>query len=380
MAMNRMLGYDLSGDGHHHLYNVTVMQHLKTKDDFEEIGYCTMAGHEQLISELRGSGIRVHGIASSRRGRLSLWRRTMYLLGMLIFARRHGYDKVHLFHLDSSILSLIFALPLLGGLRITGTLHWYPTRKLKLRLLMLLLRWNVIDKVVVHGNFTHARMLRDGCDERKVANIHVPYFKRPSSELSGKSAELSRSLTERKRPILLCFGGMRYDKGIDILMESLRQLRDLDFTVIVAGSEDYFTEADLDRWAMEYGIADRIHKDIRYIPESVKSRYLELCDAVILPYRGMFSGISGPLTEGAAHQKFVLGPNHGEIGYTIETYRLGDTFEAENRADLADKLRQLVNRLQRGGANAGRTNATSLFARFIRDEKLFGENYRKFLA
>ncbi|MBW5448335.1 glycosyltransferase [Cohnella sp. CFH 77786] len=380
--MSRLLGYDLSSDGHHRLYNLTVMQHLSKQNQYDQVGYYTLNAGEELVSELKGCGIKVRNLPPLRdsTGRLSLLRRTMCLLGMFLYARRYGYDKVHLFHLDSAIVSLLLAMPLAAGIRVTGTLHWYPTKRLKRWLMFLLLKLRVIDKVAVHGNFTHARILRDGCDESKVANIHIPYFKRESGGVDAQEQDILHALSGRKRPYLLCFGGMRYDKGIDILMESLSYLRDLDFTVIVAGSEDHFTEADLDRWAMEYGIADRLHKDIRYIPESLKTQYLELCDAVILPYRGMFSGISGPLTEGAAHHKFVLGPNHGEIGYTIETYGLGDTFEAENRSDLTDKLRKLLNRLKRGEAAESSPNTTSLFSRFIRDEKLFGENYRKFLA
>lgn len=381
--MSRLLGYDLSSDGHHHLYNLTVMQHLRKQNQYERIGYYTLNAGVELVSELNDAGVKVRNLPPFHKtGRLDIWRRTLCLLGMFIYARRHGYDKVHLFHLDSVILSLLLVLPFTMGIRVTGTLHGYPTNRLKRWLMMLLIKLRTVDKVAVHGNFTHARILRDGCDERKVANIHIPYFKRASESAESDRQEIREALSGRKRPLLLAFGGMRYDKGIDILMEALGYLRDLDFTLIVAGAEDRFTEADLDRWAMEYGLSDRLHKDIRYIPESVKNRYLELCDAVILPYRGKFSGISGPLTEGAAHGKFVLGPNHGEIGYTIETYRLGDTFEAENRADLTDKLRKLLNRLHRGGTAtaAANTKTTSLFARFIRDEKLFGENYRKFLA
>lgn len=380
--MSRLLGYDLSSDGHHHAYNVSVMRYLQREDRYERIGYYTLDAGLDLVTELTDEGIRVCNLPPFRKpsGKKSIWRRTLCLAGMFVYARRHGYDKVHLFHLDSVILSMLLVFPLAAGIRVTGTLHWYPTKRAKRMLFLLLMKLGIVGKVVVHGNYTHARMLRDGCSDRKVANIYFPYFKKASAEPQDGQEEIRTALAALKRPRLLSFGGMRYDKGIDILMAAVSRVKDLDFTVIVAGSEDYFTEADLDRWAAEYGIADRLYKDIRFIPESVKGQYLDACDAVILPYRSMFSGISGPLTEGAACRKFVLGPGHGEIGYTIETYGLGDTFEAENPADLADKLRKLLNRLHRGGLPPLGLNTASLYARFIRDEKLFGENYRKFLA
>lgn len=381
-AVGKMLGYDLSSDGHHHLYNLTVMQHLKEQGKFEHLGYYTLNGKEEMVRELKGEGIRVVNLPPFRKaGRLGIWRRTLCLLGMLIYARRHGYGKVHLFHLDSTIAPLLLVLPLLAGLRVTGTLHWYPNRPLKRRILLLLLRIRALDKVVVHGNYTQEKLIRDGCGEKKVANIHIPFFRRSGEGGSAHLAEARSRLAARPRPYLLCFGGMRYDKGIDLLMQALAAVRDKEFTVIVAGSEDRFTEKDLDKWEREYRLEGRICKDIRYIPESVKNYYLEQCDAVVLPYRAMFSGISGLLTEGAASRKFVLGPNHGEIGYTIETYGLGETFEAENTADLAVKLRKLLNRLSQGrGSLQAPPGPASLYARYLRDEKLFGEKYGDFLA
>jgi len=380
--MSRLLGYDLSCDGHHRLYNVSVMQYLKRQSDFKRVGYYTLAANTEFVAELTDEGIPVCNLPRFRRlsGKLGVWRRTLCLLGMFIYARRRGYDKVHLFHLDSVIVSLLLVFPFAAGIRVTGTLHWYPTKRLKRRLLLFLLKFGIVSKVVVHGNYTHACMLRDGCRERKIANIYFPYFQSAGAGSSMIHEDVCHSLSQHQRPYLLAFGGMRFDKGLDILMEALGRVKDLDFSVLVAGSEDDFTEADLDRWTVQYDIADRVHKDIRYIPEPVKRQYLDQCDAVVLPYRAMFSGVSGPLTEGAAHRKFVLGPNHGEIGYTIETYGLGDTFEAENIQDLADKLRMLLNRLRQGSLCPKRTNTESLFARIIRDEKLFGENYRKFLV
>ena len=162
-------------------------------------------------------------------------------------------------------------------------------------------------------------------------------------------------------------------------MAALSRVKDLDFTIIVAGSEDYFTEADLDEWAAEYGISDRLHKDIRFIPEAVKNAYLDACDAVILPYRSMFSGISGPLTEGPP---FI---NSYSVPITVRldtrSKRMGSGTRSKQKSGrLGGQAPRLLNRLHRGSMSSVGVNTASMFARFIRDEKLFGETYRKFLA
>ncbi|MDB4866894.1 MAG: glycosyltransferase, partial [Cohnella sp.] len=346
--MPRILGYDLSCDGQDDLYNLTVLQHIQKQEKFEQVGYLTMTGNERIVNELTESGVKVHSLQPEHRpkGRLSIWRRTLFLLGMFLLARREDYRKVHLFHLDSNVFCLLLLLPFTWGIHMTGTLHGYPDQFLKRMVLLLLLKMGIVNKVVVHGNYTHQKMLMDGLADYKVANIHMPYFKRYSYEFSGHLDQIRRELSERRHPFLLCLGSLSFEKGIDVLLESLALLRDYDFTVIVAGPEDDFTEADIDRMAERYGVSDKLYKDIRYIPERVKQYFLEHCDVVVLPYRRMNTGISGSLTEGTAHRKFIVGPRHGELGYTIETYLLGATFKSENREDLADKIRLVLHRMK----------------------------------
>jgi glycosyltransferase involved in cell wall biosynthesis len=379
--VSRILGYDLPRDDQDSLYNLTVLQHLKKQENFEQVGYLTMTDDDGIVDELTESGVKVHNLQPEFRpqGRLSFWRRTLFLLGLFVLARREGYRKVHLFHLDSNVFCLLLLMPFTWAIHVTGTLHGYPDKFLKRMVLLLLLKMEIVNKVVVHGNYTHQKMLMDGLADTKVANIHMPCFKRYPLESSGHLGKIRRELSERRHPYLLCLGSLSFDKGIDVLFESLALLREYDFTVIVAGPEGDFTEADIDRMAERYGVRDKLYKDIRYIPERVKQFYLEQCDAVVLPYRRTNTGISGPLTEGTAHRKFIVGPRHGELGYTIETYLLGATFKAENREDLADKIRLLLHRMKDAGKPPVSSH-TSIFAQIIRNEKLFGERYGRFLA
>ncbi|MDB4867260.1 MAG: glycosyltransferase, partial [Cohnella sp.] len=64
---------------------------------------------------------------------------------------------------------------------------------------------------------------------------------------------------------------------------------------------------------------------------------------------------------------------------TIETYLLGATFKSENREDLADKIRLVLHRMKDVGKPPVSSHM-SIFAQIIRNEKLFGERYGRFLA
>jgi hypothetical protein len=53
-------------------------------------------------------------------------------------------------------------------------------------------------------------------------------------------------------------------------------------------------------------------------------------------------GQSGPLTEGVARSKKVIGPNHGEIGFTLQHFGIGLVYESENVKALANQMDNAV--------------------------------------
>ena len=64
-----------------------------------------------------------------------------------------------------------------------------------------------------------------------------------------------------------------------------------------------------------------------------------------MPYRKIFDGASGPLAEGVAYSKTIIGPSHGSIGQIIRDNHLGKCFETEDVNSLA---RTIDNMLEAG--------------------------------
>jgi hypothetical protein len=58
------------------------------------------------------------------------------------------------------------------------------------------------------------------------------------------NSDLLNQLKLYKRPLLLAFGGLRYEKGIDLLLASLTHMEQ-EATLIVAGPESNFKKSDL---------------------------------------------------------------------------------------------------------------------------------------
>ncbi|QJD87184.1 glycosyltransferase family 4 protein [Cohnella herbarum] len=380
--MDDILFYDLSNDGHHYNYNSLIMKHVKREGRPNRVCYYTESNNPKIVRALQEEGITVHNVdLPLRKGIMSIRARTVILLRMLRYARKNDYRKIHLLFMDSNIISLFLLLPLLIGLEITGTLHWYPTRKWKEKVFYWLLNMRVIDRIVVHGDFTRDRVVRclANVGNRRVVTIYFPSFHHSDVKNSeaGEIKRIKQKLASYKRPFFLCFGGLRYDKGIDLLLEAVARLKDEDFTVLVAGSEDYFNKADIDRIALENGITNKVFLDLKYISTEAANFYFQTCDSVVLPYRSMYSAQSGPLVEGAARKKLIVGPGHGEVGFTIEKYRLGLTFESDRPDDLARKLQTALDRLN--GKDEEPDGGPNEYASKLTQEK-FGDLYRKFFA
>ena len=58
-------------------------------------------------------------------------------------------------------------------------------------------------------------------------------------------------------------------------------------------------------------------------------------DIIVLPYRKIFDGASGPMCEGIYLGKTIVVPDHGSLGKLIRQSHTGYVFESENVDELA---------------------------------------------
>lgn len=335
--------FDLLNTGHHYQYNAAVMKGVLNGAPASTVTYYSADLEDSRQSELEAAGIGYQEAAAHWYHRYlpSMLVRVLLLLQVLRFTRKHR-AALHLLYLDTLIIPMFVLVSRWNKMHITATLHWYPPRQSKRRLLAYLLRRNSIGKLIVHGDYLRKQVLELAClDQTRVSsivypNLH-PVVAAENVQLSRCSAA-DRGFTGQQGPTLLCFGGLRYDKGIDLLLEAAGDLAHHRFSILIAGREQDFKRVDLERMIQEKRLEGRVELCLEYIPDHEVSAFFERADIVVLPYRRMFSGQSGPLTEAAARGKVVIGPDHGEIGYCIDRYQLGVSFEAENISDLGNKI------------------------------------------
>ena len=133
-------------------------------------------------------------------------------------------------------------------------------------------------------------------------------------------------------PVLLALGGTRHDKGLDILLKALKDVK-APFQLVIAGKPEDFDEDYIDSHTEKY--RDKVRLCLRFLSDEEVKEFLVESDIIVLPYRREFDGASGPMCEGIYLGKTIIGPSHGSLGSQLQSSHAGYTFESENVEQLA---------------------------------------------
>jgi glycosyltransferase involved in cell wall biosynthesis len=185
-----------------------------------------------------------------------------------------------------------------------------------------------VSSGVVHTDSILKRLNEDGI--KNVKHIEYPYFQ-SVSQVERNYARKKLGI-DTKLPILLALGGTRYDKGIDLLLEALNQVKE-PFFLLIAGQEQDIKITTMKKLSASY--SQNVKMIMKFLTDEEFRLCLSASDFIVLPYRKCFDGASGPLGEGVAYGKTIIGADHGSLGQLIKENCLGYTFESENPNDMA---------------------------------------------
>lgn len=244
-----------------------------------------------------------------------------------------GAEVVHFLHLDVYYTTPgIFRDLRRSGTKIVGTLHWFPNNTIKLFMLKSCAEF--LDTIVVHSEYTKIKLNKAGINN--VVVVDYPAFFIPNTSMKIED-------TKNEKIKLLCIGQTRYDKGLDILCAAFKHIdpeikNKLEFNLVGKEQDIKYSivkeEADFNNITI---IVNNSKVSDEEYWENIYST-----DVIVLPYRKIFTGNSGPMTDGIYANKYIIGPNSGNLGYMIENYNLGDTFIQENPQDLGNVISQLI--------------------------------------
>ena len=157
------------------------------------------------------------------------------------------------------------------------------------------------------------------------------------------AGEVAKELQNSEQEILVGYlGRITEEKGLKILLCSLRQIQDLPWRLIVVGSGSY--EAEFDKITNNFQLNHRINR-LGYVPHAKAPLYLSAFDLLVLPsetrpnWKEQFGRV---IIEAMACGTPVIGSDSGEIPHLIQATNGGVTFPEGQPEALAEKLKHLI--------------------------------------
>ncbi|MDO8571670.1 MAG: glycosyltransferase family 4 protein [bacterium] len=200
-----------------------------------------------------------------------------------------------------------------------------------------------ISGIVTLGEY-HEKNLIKQLNLPKTFPISVIYDGSDPPEKTLTKEEARKSLgINYSGTIFLFFGMLRKDKGIEYFLQALSGMKDDQWRAIIAGSPFDYTGEEISKLLEDYSITDKVISHIKYILSEDVPLYFFAADAIVLPYRKIYTGGSGPLLkEAAVYKRPAIVSNVSEMGYLVQKYFMGYVCNPEDDQDLREKLQAFL--------------------------------------
>jgi glycosyltransferase involved in cell wall biosynthesis len=198
---------------------------------------------------------------------------------------------------------------------------------------------NELDAIVVHSNLQEFELQNQGLNPSEIYRIPHGTLINPYLYLTRRILSRSIGIDDNFKGVILTVPGfLRRDKGVEVLLDALRMLKDLTFTLIIAGEP-----RDEDLKATVESSEFRTILIERYLSSDEILRVVALADAIILPYKdrkGAYA-VSGILHLSMGGLKPVVGSRTPRL---VELYQHAPklTVPPNNPVELAKKIEWLV--------------------------------------
>ncbi len=360
----RIMLFDVMVGGHHVQYASYIIRYLVEHGD--EVTFVAWQPNES-VERLREEGADVRyvteGSSSVKFGGSTLhrfWQMSRGIRYCFALANTRQADIVHHLYLERSELPLY--LQMLGPQRhswnVFATLFWpyfihKPQEKVELpkRLYHAMSKrvlGSLLERGKLSGVFVHTARIKDqliqlygdsSLGERLfVVPDPIEHMEQIPQDVARKQLGLPQG-----QVLALFFGGLRWDKGLDILFDALPLFED-DGAVLVAGQAEHFGEQEIASCRRRLQDVEHLITRLEFIPDEDVAKYFAAADVIVLPYRKAFKGTSGALQHAAAACKPVIAADVGEVGPTVREYGLGIVVEPESPSALAEGIREFLAR------------------------------------
>lgn len=167
-----------------------------------------------------------------------------------------------------------------------------------------------------------------GVDGERVSVIPHGIMMPLHSPVGRSEARRKLGLSEESR-ILLFFGSIRPNKGLDVLLEALNYIRSRvpEVLLIVAGAVprgmSFRKYSDI---IQKLNLSENVRTEVNFIPDEDVDSFMAAADVVVLPYV-KFEAQSGVLLRAYAHKKPVVVSDVGAMGELVSSDKVGQVVE-----------------------------------------------------
>ncbi len=151
------------------------------------------------------------------------------------------------------------------------------------------------------------------------------------------------------RQIILFFGGIRPNKGLDILLKALEIVKSCNqqvLLVIAGGLLGRFNFEPYSDMIRKSDLSEYVQTFIKFIPEEEVDYFFAASDLVVLPYL-KFEAQSGVLLRAYAHKKPVVVSDIGAMGELVSSDKVGLVVEPGAVEPLAEAVTNALDSLDK---------------------------------
>lgn len=303
---------------------------------FSEVGVCA-----EIASNYINQVYHSKSFFRSKRLKGKLAKLLDWLVGFwnsFLYARKRHFKHVILHSFSSEVKDLYpYLLAKLFSIRITTIVHDVSgfangdasfVRKLIYKYSFKLVVHNLYSKELLFG-FLHEPL------RGKVHVIpHGHFLSLPESHISKQDARNLLGIPKEEKMILF-FGQIKKQKGLDLLIKALSQT-DACIKLTIAGKPWKDSFDNYQSIIDELDLSKRVRLHIRYIEDAERDLFFKAADLVIIPYYEIYQ--SGVLLMAMSYGVPVLASNLRPNAEIINHLENGLLFESGSIHDLAESI------------------------------------------
>lgn len=198
------------------------------------------------------------------------------------------------------------------------------------------------DAVTAHGTWKSGeleKLLGINKDECRI--YPVPYGTVIPKEKLHKGEARKKLGLDPHVPLLLFFGMLRKDKGVELLIQTMGKLKS-DCRLLLTGMPFDFEKGEIEKLIQRHGAEERIIARLEYIPDEEIPDYFAAADAMVLPYRGQYMGAAGPLKAALGFGVPVIAAEVRELSHFLAAAPIGFSFPPDDGEALQKGIEKFL--------------------------------------